>query len=614
MKRVLVPVILITVALACSSPTGDNSTPAPTVTLGANPSTIAPSGTSTLTWSSTDATTCTASNGWSGTRSTSGTLQVSPANTTIYTLTCTGSGGSASQSTTVTVSSGGPSVTLTANPSTIVTGHASTLSWTSSLATSCTASDGWTGPKALNGSQDVSPTATTTYTLTCDGPGGSASQSTTVTVTGSPPPTTYLYPLKLSPGNRYIVDQNDKPFLLVGDAAWSLISELHDAEADTYLSDRAQKGFTTVLVNLIEHMFADNAPANIYGQSPFTGADFTTPNPDYFAHADYIIQSAAQQGIVVLLAPLYLGAGCGSEGWCAEVNAAPTSAMTTWGSYVGNRYKNYDNIVWVIGGDVDPTSPSNVLPKVTAFVNALKAADTRHLITAHPGPNQTAAGAYLDPSWLSINNVYTYDTPQYQPDLAAYHASTKPYFLIETHYESEAAGPSDQALRAQSYWTVLSGGFGHVFGNCPIWNMGANNTFGYCSSTPDWTTALNSTGSVNMQHFAELFNARHWWTLVPDDGHSVLTGGVGSGSTYAAAAAASDRSSIIAYLPTSRAVTVNASGLSGNSMTAYWYNPATGDVTSIGSSAKGTLNGISPPALGDWVLVIDSDDFSFPTP
>jgi hypothetical protein len=59
---------------------------------------------------------------------------------------------------------------------------------------------------------------------------------------------------------------------------------------------------------------------------------------------------------------------------------------------------------------------------------------------------------------------------------------------------------------------------------------------------------------------------------------------------------------------------VNASGLSGNSMTAYWYNPATGDVTSIGSSAKGTLNGISPPAPGDWVLVIDSDDFSFPTP
>ncbi|QQS15467.1 MAG: fibronectin type III domain-containing protein [Candidatus Moraniibacteriota bacterium] len=76
----------------------------PTVTLSANPTSIASGSSSVLTWSSTNATSCTASGSWSGTKSTSGTQSVSPTSTSTYTLTCTGTGGSANQSVTVTVS------------------------------------------------------------------------------------------------------------------------------------------------------------------------------------------------------------------------------------------------------------------------------------------------------------------------------------------------------------------------------------------------------------------------------------------------------------------------------------------------------------------------------
>jgi len=58
-------------------------------------------------------------------------------NTTEYALTCTGSGGSATQSVTVTVSELAPVVTLTASPSSIDVGTGSTLSWSSQNATSC---------------------------------------------------------------------------------------------------------------------------------------------------------------------------------------------------------------------------------------------------------------------------------------------------------------------------------------------------------------------------------------------------------------------------------------------------------------------------------------------
>lgn len=80
------------------------SSPAPTVTLTASPSSIASGGSSTLSWSSTNATSCTSSSFTTG-GATSGSVQVSPGSTTSYGITCTGAGGSANGSATVTVTS-----------------------------------------------------------------------------------------------------------------------------------------------------------------------------------------------------------------------------------------------------------------------------------------------------------------------------------------------------------------------------------------------------------------------------------------------------------------------------------------------------------------------------
>lgn len=79
--------------------------PLPTVTFSAAPASVAPQGTATLTWSSTGATACVASNGWTGARAVSGTATSSAlATQTTFTITCTGPGGSASASATVNVS------------------------------------------------------------------------------------------------------------------------------------------------------------------------------------------------------------------------------------------------------------------------------------------------------------------------------------------------------------------------------------------------------------------------------------------------------------------------------------------------------------------------------
>ena len=62
--------------------------------------------------------------------------------------------------------------------------------------------------------------------------------------------------LSVSANHRYLVDQNRNPFLLQGDAAWSLIVAMSNAEVEQYLSNRKAKGFNAIMVELIEHRYA----------------------------------------------------------------------------------------------------------------------------------------------------------------------------------------------------------------------------------------------------------------------------------------------------------------------------------------------------------------------
>jgi chitodextrinase len=75
-----------------------------------------------------------------------------------------------------------PTLTLAANPTSLSAGQSSTLTWNSTDTDSCTASDAWSGAKAISGTSVVAPNDTSTFTLDCTGPAGSATKSVTITV------------------------------------------------------------------------------------------------------------------------------------------------------------------------------------------------------------------------------------------------------------------------------------------------------------------------------------------------------------------------------------------------------------------------------------------------
>ncbi len=89
-----------------------------------------------------------------------------------------------------------PTVNIKANNQdslTLTSGTTVALSWTSSGATSCTASGAWSGAKDLSGYSYPFIDSSKTYTITCVGTSGSATDSVTVNV-GSTPRTTEYAP------------------------------------------------------------------------------------------------------------------------------------------------------------------------------------------------------------------------------------------------------------------------------------------------------------------------------------------------------------------------------------------------------------------------------------
>jgi len=160
--------------------------PLPTITFTASPSSITTGQSSTLSWTTTNATSVTIDHGV-GAQPTAGSLAVTPSTTTTYTLTATGPGGTATAARSVTVSApNAPQISFMASPMIIGDGNAATLSWAISNATSASIDNG-IGAIPLSGSMLVRPHSTTTYTLTASGAGGTRSAFATVTI--APPPT-----------------------------------------------------------------------------------------------------------------------------------------------------------------------------------------------------------------------------------------------------------------------------------------------------------------------------------------------------------------------------------------------------------------------------------------
>jgi hypothetical protein len=412
------------------------------------------------------------------------------------------------------------------------------------------------------------------------------------------------FPLHPVEGRRYLVDAADRPFLIVGDSAWSLLAQLTAEAAELYLVDRQAKGFNTILVNLLEHKFADDAPRNVYGDGPFLkDGDFSTANDRYFDHVEQVLRNATQKGFLILLAPAFTGADGGDEGWYREMEASGADRLRQFGRYAGQRLKDFNNIVWVNVGDYNP--PNKKLSQAVAEGIREVLPDSIHV--AHNGPGMHGLGYWSTSEIpIAIDTLYTYaPVAEEAVPLAANQAT--PYFLIESRYENERDG-TPLRTRIQAWQAVLSGAAGQVFGNSPIWHFNAK----VVDQQPmRWMTALNSPGTLGMSYLRDFLFSVPWFTLEPDRDRKVLVGGAMDGHFQAVAARSSDGKFAIVYLPSPRPITIDMKQFAGEFVTARWFDPADGQFLNSDSkylAASGRLEFNVPDCSrdGDWVLLLSA--------
>lgn len=443
-----------------------------------------------------------------------------------------------------------------------------------------------------------------------------------------------IWPLRVSADGRSIVKANGQPFVINGDAGNSISVQTSKADALLYFADRASRGVSAVWLNMIEHRFGDQTPAwkNFFGDLPFTGtinaganSDFTTPNSAYWSYIDWLIYTGAQYNITFFATPAYLGFGQGVEGWTADIAANGASVMTTYGNFLGARYKNNLNIIWVMGGDALASAPTNITAHVNNLANGIKAGGSSHLFTAHPSPGHSSLDDFNQP-WLDINAAYPGGSTITHKNtrLARQQSPIKPVFMFESDYGNEHA-MTDILLRTQMYHGSLSGGVGHFYGQDPQWYFGNNagtdaNSSGF-PDTPgiDWHNNLGNFGGSFLIYCGRLLNSRPLHQLTPDFAHTVVTAGYDSGGTegitYCPVMA--NTRMLVAYLPngSSSALTVDKSKFVTATFNVNWFNVRTGATTSGGTASFGSGTQVfTAPDTNDWCLLLDDQALGLGNP
>jgi hypothetical protein len=434
------------------------------------------------------------------------------------------------------------------------------------------------------------------------------------------------FPLRVSDNGRYLVDRKSLPFLIHGDAAWSLFTGLTREEAAEYVSARKRQGFNTVLVNVLDDSYTHLKD----GTKPFRDKqDFSRPEELYFRHIENILSIALREELLVMLVPVYLG--CCEGGWKAAAGANTVEEMRKFGRYLGERFRKYPNVWWVLGGDRDPDTgfenhPASLRRHVDALARGIKEGWPDSILTAHTAHNSSARQQYPDEPWLDINNIYTYYPEENRNPhvyVWAYREYQRnhvmPFFLIESAYESDQRkGQTRSTIRRQAYWALLGGACGHIYGHGLTWG-----------AKEGWRRGLDAPGAGDMTQLKMFFDKIPWHRLQPDlDARFVTAGQSNFGDDrWITAVLADDRSLALVYVPQAmervsirqrlqillkgeygtawtgfrpRSVSIDLTRLS-NVVSVAWFFPATGLTEEVGSgrqSATG-VGSYDVPCHGD---------------
>lgn len=438
--------------------------------------------------------------------------------------------------------------------------------------------------------------------------------------------------LKISDNNHFLVTQDGTPFFWLGDTAWELLHQLNKSDTEHYLRNRAGKGF-----NVIQCVLPGLMGLDVPNQD--RGLLFDSMNPSklnakYFEHVDWVIDKANEFGITLAILPLWGRQIQEDHPDLKDQKIFDEKSTYKFGTYLGSRYKDRPNIVWVLGGDATPEGYEQVW---SILAKGIKAGGSKHLMTYHIYGETSSSEFWHTADWLDFNMIQSghasafYDN--YRMIERDYNLSPpKPVLDGEPIYEGIYIGfagvngrANDHHVRVEAYWSIFSGGFGFTYGHNSIWQMYNGEIAPLFLADITWKEAMEAPGSYQMRHMKNLMLSRPFLSRIPDQ--SILDPAASHNVDHLQATrdgtpGKKDATYIMVYFPfMTHQYKVKTDAISASKLRAWWFDPRTGasflyseiDNTGIFEIPWGSnlnTNNSGP----DWVLVIDDASKEYPPP
>ena len=437
--------------------------------------------------------------------------------------------------------------------------------------------------------------------------------------------------LKISENKRYIVHDDGTPFFYLGDTGWELFHRLNKEETEKYLENRRAKGFTVIQAVVLAELDGLNTP-NAEGHKPLTDNNPLKPNEPYWQHVDWVIKKAAEKGIFIGLLPTW------GDKWNRKWGTGPEifnpGNARAYGKFLGERYRNNVNIIWILGGD-RPVELDIHKQIIVAMAEGLREGDEgSHLISFHPTGGQGSAQFLHNEPWLDFNmrqngHSQSYSERYYMTSEDYKLEPVKPLIDAEPIYEDHPVSFKPDAnghsiavdVRKPLYWDLFSGACGHTYGHHSVWQMWDGKREPVNRPLMPWYEAIDQPGARQMIYGRLLLESRPFLTRIPDNSiivpDNVTTSVPGAGSYRFVATRDQEGSYAMIYVPAGRKFTVKMDVIKGEKITAWWYNPRNGESTPAGKYPNIVNQTFIPPAPGenlDWILVLDDSSKKYRKP
>jgi len=432
--------------------------------------------------------------------------------------------------------------------------------------------------------------------------------------------------LRVTANGRFFETENGIPFFWLGDTGWLLFSKTSRTEAIHYLDTRQQQGFNVIQAMLLH----DVRIKNVYGDAALENSDVSKPivTPDndtadavaydYWDHVEFIVKAAAARGIYMALVPVW-----GSNVKDGKIS---TEQAAQYAIFLANRFKPYNNVIWLNGGDIKGSDGKEVWNTI-GFT--LKQTYARQLMTFHPRGRSSSSEWFQHQSWLDFNmfqsghkdyaqDTSSKDTYHYGEDNWRHVMADRSRFPVkpvvdgEPSYENIPHGLHDSLaprwtaadLRRYAYWCIFSGGAGFTYGENAVMQFHRNgDTDGSFGVQHTWKETIHATGASQMVHLKKLMTGYAFTTGVP--AQEIIANNTGTRYHYLLALKGNRYAMVYTY--TGKTITIHMNRLLRVTKAA-WFQPATGKTIAIPSFSKKGMATFDPPGEeangNDWVLIL----------